>query len=69
MQVFVDDVEWLADARPDALDPSAPEATIRISLRNAPFRSNPSTLIRLIVWNATRTMASRPVSIAWPPGE
>jgi WD40 repeat protein len=67
VQVFVNDKEFLADARESDFNPGAARATLAIDLSGAQLALGEENSVRVVAWNQEGYLSSRPVRAVWKP--
>jgi hypothetical protein len=68
VQVFVNGMEFAADARGPKLNPSAAEATLAVDLAGAHVKPGEPNEIRVVAWNKEGYLSSRGFTVTWQPG-
>src|SRR5260221_9758776 len=68
VQVFVNGVELLEDARGPKPIPSADEASLTVDLAGAHVKPGEPNEIRVVAWNAEGYLSSRGFTVDWEPG-
>lgn len=69
VQVFVNDKEFIADARPTGFNPVSKEARLSVDLANAPKISGKENKIRVVARNAEGYLTSRSGELWVPSGD
>ena len=67
VQVFVNDKELIADARPPGFNPNQSQANLTVDLSSAPAIPGQVNEIRVIARNQEGYLSSRGVKLAWTP--
>src|SRR5262249_20007280 len=68
VQVFVNGVELLEDARGSKPDLTAGEASLTVDLAGAHVKPGQLNEIRVVAWNAEGYLSSRGFTVSWEPG-
>ena len=70
VQVFINDKEYVVDARPRNFDETAKTATLTVNLHTPLVKPGQSNRLRVVTRNSEGTLASRPVEALWTaPGQ
>jgi WD40 repeat protein len=67
VQVFVNDKEFVGDARPKDFDPTAKQATLELDLRSAPVVAGKANRVRIVTYNGEAYLSSRGTLLSWEP--
>ena len=67
VKVFINDKEFVEDARAPGASDNAPKLALTISLAGAPIIPDAPNVVKIVAYNRDGYLASRPETLAWTP--